>query len=112
MSYRRLIEFSETKQSWIRAYYWIVVCGIACVVISALLGETAALAVIIAMILGAVIVVPIWLLPLYLIWTATSLREGERLMWIIAGLFISWIAWILYLLFAPLDPAARVKTED
>ena len=44
----------------------------------------------------------VWLLPILLI--AVSSRTGgkEKAAWILAVIFISWFAWIFYLLLAPL----------
>lgn len=50
----------------------------------------------------------IWLLPILLI--AVSNRTGgkEKAAWILAVIFISWFAWVFYLLLAPLNkPSCR-----
>jgi hypothetical protein len=44
----------------------------------------------------------IWLLPFILIIISRKTTGSEKLAWIIAVLFISWFAWIFYLLLAPL----------
>jgi len=44
----------------------------------------------------------IWLIPLLLILSSRKTTGGEKLAWILAVLFISWFAWIFYLLLAPL----------
>ena len=54
-------------------------------------------AVIILLILGF-----IWFLPLTSIIFSSKTRGGEKMAWILAVLFISWFAWIFYLLIAPI----------
>lgn len=44
----------------------------------------------------------IWLIPLISILFSRKTTGGEKLAWILAVLFISWFAWIFYLLLAPI----------
>jgi len=44
----------------------------------------------------------IWLLPILIIISSGKTTGGEKLAWILAVLFISWFAWIFYMLLAPL----------
>jgi len=44
----------------------------------------------------------IWLLPLLMIANSSKTSGSEKLAWILAMLFISWGAWIFYILLAPL----------
>jgi len=44
----------------------------------------------------------IWLLPLFMIMGSNKTTRGEKLAWILAMLFISWFAWIFYMLLAPI----------
>ncbi|MEW8049972.1 MAG: hypothetical protein AB2792_12675 [Candidatus Thiodiazotropha sp.] len=44
----------------------------------------------------------IWFLPILLILRSRKTNGAEKLFWILAVVFVSWFAWILYLLFAPL----------
>ncbi len=44
----------------------------------------------------------IWLLPIILISVSDRTRGGEKVAWILAIIFVSWLAWIFYLLLAPL----------
>lgn len=44
----------------------------------------------------------IWLIPLMSILSSRKTTGGEKLAWILAVLFISWFAWIFYLLLAPI----------
>lgn len=55
------------------------------------------------LLLGGLLWLVIWLLPIVLI--AMSGRTGgkEKLAWVLAVVFISWFAWVFYLLLAPLQ---------
>lgn len=44
----------------------------------------------------------IWLLPILIILSSGKTTLGEKLAWVLAVLFISWFAWIFYMLLAPL----------
>lgn len=44
----------------------------------------------------------IWLMPFISILLSSKTTGREKLAWILAVLFISWFAWIFYLLLAPL----------
>lgn len=44
----------------------------------------------------------IWLLPILLIAVSSRTDGKEKAAWILAVIFISWFAWIFYLLLAPL----------
>ncbi|MEL0585585.1 MAG: hypothetical protein AAES65_12005 [Candidatus Thiodiazotropha sp. (ex. Lucinoma kazani)] len=44
----------------------------------------------------------IWFLPILLILHSAKTNGAEKLIWILAVVFVSWFAWILYLLLAPL----------
>lgn len=44
----------------------------------------------------------IWLLPLLIIISSSKTTGGEKLAWLLAVIFISWFAWIFYLLLAPI----------
>jgi hypothetical protein len=46
----------------------------------------------------------IWLLPILLIANSDQTSGGEKLCWILAIVFLSWFAWILYFLVAPIKP--------
>ncbi len=52
---------------------------------------------------GAMIVfMIIWLLPIFLILTSDRTSGAEKLFWLLAVLFVSWFAWIFYVLLAPI----------
>jgi hypothetical protein len=44
----------------------------------------------------------IWLIPLIAILVSDRTSGGEKAAWVLAVIFISWFAWIFYLLLAPL----------
>ncbi|MCO4790867.1 MAG: PLDc N-terminal domain-containing protein [Flavobacteriales bacterium] len=48
------------------------------------------------------IIIFVWLLPILSILSSRKTSGNEKLAWILAVLFISWFAWIFYLLLAPL----------
>lgn len=61
---------------------------------------------------GALLCLLIWLLPIILIAGSDRTDGREKLAWILAVIFISWFAWVFYLLLAPLrrpDPMARYR---
>ncbi|MDF0720464.1 MULTISPECIES: PLDc N-terminal domain-containing protein [Chryseobacterium group] len=45
----------------------------------------------------------IWLLPFIIILSSNRTHGKEKLAWILAVIFISWFAWIFYLLLAPVS---------
>jgi membrane protease YdiL (CAAX protease family) len=49
----------------------------------------------------------IWLLPILIIAGSDRTTGIEKLMWILAIVFLSWFAWILYFLLAPVGPDHR-----
>jgi uncharacterized protein with PQ loop repeat len=44
----------------------------------------------------------IWLLPILLILRSQKTNGAEKLFWILAVVFVSWFAWIVYALLAPI----------
>jgi uncharacterized protein with PQ loop repeat len=53
--------------------------------------------------LGALIITAfIWLLPILLILRSQKTNRAEKLFWVLAVLFVSWFAWIAYVLLAPI----------
>jgi hypothetical protein len=44
----------------------------------------------------------IWLLPILLILRSQKTNGAEKLFWVLAVLFVSWFAWIGYVLLAPI----------
>jgi len=45
-----------------------------------------------------------WLAPIIIILISSKTTGGEKLAWLLAVFFISWFAWIFYLLLAPIKP--------
>ncbi|OJF70357.1 hypothetical protein BK026_17120 [Alteromonas sp. V450] len=43
-----------------------------------------------------------WVIPLIMIAKSDRTHGGEKVAWILAVIFISWFAWVFYLLLAPL----------
>lgn len=72
---------------------------------------------VLAIVVGAVVLIPIlgvvfglvvvfggvllWLLPIVLIAASDKVGTAEKILWILAIIFLSWFAWILYFFFAP-----------
>lgn len=48
----------------------------------------------------------IWLLPILLIAGSDRTSGGEKVAWILAVIFVSWFAWVFYLLLAPIKQPA------
>ncbi|PKI16039.1 hypothetical protein [Colwellia sp. 12G3] len=44
----------------------------------------------------------VWVLPVVLILSSSKTRGGEKLAWLLLVVFVSWFAWIFYMLLAPL----------
>ncbi len=44
----------------------------------------------------------IWLLPIIFILKSDKTNGAEKLFWLLAVFFVSWFAWIVYMLLAPL----------
>lgn len=72
-----------------------------------------ALLTLVAVVVGAIVLIPIlgvavalggmliWLLPIVLIAVSDKVGPAEKILWILAIIFLSWFAWILYFFFAP-----------
>jgi len=44
----------------------------------------------------------IWLLPILIIVTSSKTTGGEKFAWVLAVIFVSWFAWVFYMLLAPI----------
>ncbi len=44
----------------------------------------------------------IWVAPLIMIRRSSKTSGGEKVAWILLVIFVSWFAWVFYLLLAPL----------
>jgi len=51
----------------------------------------------------------IWIIPLMSILFSRKTMGSEKLAWVLAVLFVSWFAWIFYLLLAPLKKKNRYQ---
>jgi hypothetical protein len=49
----------------------------------------------------------LWLLPILIIANSDKTTGGEKLCWILAIVFLSWFAWILYFFLAPIKQKPR-----
>ncbi|NKB97095.1 MAG: hypothetical protein GKR90_01150 [Pseudomonadales bacterium] len=49
----------------------------------------------------------VWLLPIILIASSDRTTGKEKFAWILAVIFITWFAWIFYMLLAPIKPKDR-----
>jgi len=53
---------------------------------------------------GLILLVVIgWLLPIIFILKSSKTSGGEKIFWLLAVLFVSWFAWIFYMLLAPIS---------
>jgi hypothetical protein len=52
--------------------------------------------------IGILFCIVIWLLPIVLIALSDKTDGKEKVAWILAVIFITWFAWVFYLLLAPL----------
>ena len=48
------------------------------------------------------VILIIWVLPVFFIGSSSKTTGNEKLAWILMVIFISWFAWVFYLLLAPL----------
>jgi hypothetical protein len=44
----------------------------------------------------------IWLLPLLIIISSSKTTGSEKFAWVLAVIFVSWFAWVFYILLAPI----------
>lgn len=49
-----------------------------------------------------ILILVIWLIPFLLIATSNRTCGNEKVAWLLAMFFVSWFAWIFYMLLAPL----------
>lgn len=57
--------------------------------------------------LFTLVIIFIWLLPFFIILSDHKTSGNEKTAWILAVIFISWFAWIFYLLLAPIKQPRR-----
>ncbi len=58
-------------------------------------------------ILGTVMVIAIWVLPIWIIATSDKTTGIEKIAWLLAMVCLSWFAWIFYFFLAPIKPRHR-----
>ena len=61
------------------------------------------------MLLGALVCLVVWLIPLVLIAISDRTSGKEKLAWLLAVVFVTWVAWVFYLLLAPLKSRNRYR---
>jgi hypothetical protein len=49
----------------------------------------------------------VWLLPILIIISSSKTTGGEKLAWVLSVIFVSWFAWIFYMLLAPIKNKNR-----
>ena len=54
----------------------------------------------------------IWLLPTILVARSDRTQGDEKLAWVLLITFVSWLAWIFYLLLAPLNKSIKHPNID
>ncbi|MBL4890640.1 MAG: hypothetical protein JKX91_02210 [Rhizobiaceae bacterium] len=57
--------------------------------------------------LGGVVVLAIWVLPVWIIATSDKTTGYEKIAWLLAMFCLSWFAWIFYFFLAPIKPRER-----
>jgi len=50
-----------------------------------------------------VLLAVVWLLPFFVILGSKKTSGKEKLAWVLGVIFVSWFAWIFYLLLAPIS---------
>jgi hypothetical protein len=53
-----------------------------------------------------------WLLPILIIIRSNKTTGSEKLAWVLIVFFISWFAWIFYMLLAPIKRSAEPSTKS
>lgn len=56
---------------------------------------------------AAIAIVVLWGIPLGFILSDPIISRKERIIWVFAVVFVSWFAWLLYFLVAPVLPRER-----
>lgn len=54
----------------------------------------------------------LWILPLIIIAVSRKTTQGEKIAWLLAVIFISWFAWIFYILLAPIKKKKRIQQRN
>ncbi|MDO6712760.1 hypothetical protein Q4567_18645 [Aliiglaciecola sp. 2_MG-2023] len=48
------------------------------------------------------VIIVVWLIPLFVIGKSNRVGKKEKLLWLFATFFVSWASFILYLIIAPI----------
>ena len=55
-------------------------------------------------VLGTVMVIAIWVLPIWIIASSEKTTGFEKIAWLLAMVCLSWFAWVFYFFLAPIKP--------
>ncbi|MBV55658.1 MAG: hypothetical protein VB977_05055 [Pseudohongiellaceae bacterium] len=58
-------------------------------------------------VLGTVMVIAIWVLPIWIIASSEKTTGFEKIAWLLAMVCLSWFAWVFYFFLAPIKPRHR-----
>ena len=61
------------------------------------------------MFMGVIVCAAIWLIPVVLIAVSDRTSGKEKAAWLLAVIFVTWFAWVFYLLLAPLKRNDRYR---
>lgn len=56
-----------------------------------------------------ILLMVIWTAPIILVAKSNRTRGGEKIAWALLIIFVSWLAWIFYLLLAPLKQNSDIN---
>ena len=59
--------------------------------------------------IAVLICIAVWMLPIVFIGLSDRTEGKEKVAWILAVIFISWFAWVFYLLLAPIKPRSTYE---
>lgn len=58
-------------------------------------------------VLGTVMVIAIWVLPIWIIASSEKTTGFEKIAWLLAMVCLSWFAWVFYFFLSPIKPRHR-----
>ena len=105
MGYQQLAKFAEERATWLRIYGALVSLTVIIFVIRYATFATSReffdheLAGLFLDMLTTAVVLPIYLIPIYLVYTNEDVAPKEKLFWYVVILLFSWIAALFYFLF-------------
>ncbi|WP_133471494.1 hypothetical protein [Paraglaciecola marina] len=59
--------------------------------------------------ISSILVLLIWLIPIILVAKSNRTQGNEKLVWLLLIVFVSWFAWVFYVLLAPLK---KIPTSE